>query len=1128
MRNFSKRTISVLTALCLLMSFFVPATVSAEDGGIEPTPYGEMVYEPENTDVQSEAPEETENTIPTLATSQSVEDVINYPLNSIVLRKTSAITGELLAGAVFELYQVTPEISGTGGTLIGRYTTDFSGTVIITGLEAGTAFIAKEVQPPQGYMLSENSQQQAWLKADGTSIVELTFSNYPYASILVVKEDADTQSELAGAEFFVTDSSGAVIGENGGHYVTDATGSFLISGIKPGTSIVCREETAPDGYVLDATPQTLQVGSDGKTYTMKFYNKALGGLLIKKYSTTDRQPLSGAVFRITDINGAVVGEGDGMYTTDAQGTIYIPGLRGAFRATETKAPNGFQLDSNTQTINITDNKIYTLEFYNQPLQSITVTKKDGDSHSPLSGATIRITKADDTFVAERTTDSSGQFTVSGLADGFYKVFETKAPSSYILDSTVKLIQLQGGTPAVVELYNYKQGGIQINKVDALNYKGLYGAVYEVRRIDGTLVGSDYKTDSSGNVLIPNLQPGWYTVTELTPPSGYQNSPQYSDYSNYYGSSYYNGVSYYVSGSRVHFIYNGITYYSNGSTAYYIENGRTYRGYSDDDDVYTYVSGSTVRFRIDGITYYAIGTQPYYIENGRTYTGFPSGGNYGSNNHGSSGNAIGGYVLQGSASQNVQVKAGSNSTVIFRDYQYATLTIRKTDFVTKQAMKGVKFSVVHESGKRYGEYITNDFGEIIVNNELEKGVYIVTEISTIDGYKPDSTPRRIELNWGDSKRMDWENYPYGTLKIFKYDVQDTKPIGGVTFEILDKNKQAIGNYTTDGDGTIYLPKQFEAGTYYYRETKAPDGYLPITGLRSFEINWGKQTTVEVSNIPIEGQIEIIKRSSANNNITGQLRDAALANAEYTVYDCYGNVVEKLVTDGNGRAITKKLRYGKYTIKESKAPSYFVPNTDAHEIYIDVDGKVYTLELTNEPVNLSVNVEKSGYAEAMEGDTIKYEIYNVQNRSNVALDNFYLHDSIPVDAVRITRIFTGTYNQNLNYKIMYKTNLTGEFRVLRDNLFTDRIYEIDCTQGLQANEYVTDIKFEFGTVGVGFRETERPFFYCRVNDNLPHDYKFSNTVAVGGRYLEQVVKCDDRFTTSIYNVPEYKGKLPKTGE
>ena len=130
------------------------------------------------------------------------EEIPNYPLNSIVIKKTDANTSELLAGAAFEVRKVSEDISGNSGTIIGRYTTDKSGIIVITGLEAG-AYIIEEVNPPTNYLLSENSQQQAWLKADGTSVVEVVFVNYPYGSILVAKVDAATNKPLAGARFKV-------------------------------------------------------------------------------------------------------------------------------------------------------------------------------------------------------------------------------------------------------------------------------------------------------------------------------------------------------------------------------------------------------------------------------------------------------------------------------------------------------------------------------------------------------------------------------------------------------------------------------------------------------------------------------------------------------------------------------------------------------------------------------------------------------------------------------------------------------------------------------------------------------------------------------------------------------------
>ncbi len=103
------------------------------------------------------------------------EEIPNYPLNSLVIKKTDAITSEMLEGAAFEVRKVSEDISGNSGTIIGRYTTDSLGIIVITGLEAG-AYLIEEVQAPANYLISENSKQQAWLKADGTSVVEVVFS----------------------------------------------------------------------------------------------------------------------------------------------------------------------------------------------------------------------------------------------------------------------------------------------------------------------------------------------------------------------------------------------------------------------------------------------------------------------------------------------------------------------------------------------------------------------------------------------------------------------------------------------------------------------------------------------------------------------------------------------------------------------------------------------------------------------------------------------------------------------------------------------------------------------------------------------------------------------------------------
>lgn len=184
-----------------------------------------------------------------------------------------------LAGAAFEVRKVSGDISGNSGTIIGRYVPiDDSGIIVITGLEAG-AYIIEEVQPPANYLLSENSKQQAWLKADGTSVVEVAFANYPYGHLFDYQNRCRYQKPLMGAKFKVTTADGTVVGNANGEFITDSNGEILIPNVKP-DSYVATEIQAPTGYEISEEAKTIQVGTDGGTYQLRFADRALNGLAI--------------------------------------------------------------------------------------------------------------------------------------------------------------------------------------------------------------------------------------------------------------------------------------------------------------------------------------------------------------------------------------------------------------------------------------------------------------------------------------------------------------------------------------------------------------------------------------------------------------------------------------------------------------------------------------------------------------------------------------------------------------------------------------------------------------------------------------------------------------------------------
>ena len=167
--------------------------------------------------------------------------------------------------------------------------------------------------------------------------------------------------------------------------------------------------------------------------------------------------------------------------------------------------------------------------------------------------------------------------------------------------------------------------------------------------------------------------------------------------------------------------------------------------------------------------------------------------------------------------------------------------------------------------------------------------------------------------------------------------------------------------------------------------------------------------------------------------------------------------------------------------------------------------------------------------MPGQTIYYDLYSIGNTSSVALQNFYVHDRLPTDAVRGNKVFTGTWSDRLTYRVTYKTNYSSDYRVLASGLSTKTNYELSIhpnVLGLQSGEYVTDIRWEFGTVPSGFRCAENPKLMVQVLPTLPKDYKIINRADAGGKYLDIWETANCSWTTVVYggyNPPI----LPKTG-
>ena len=305
----------------------------------------------------------------------------NTPLSAIVIRKVDSESGQPLEGAWFRI-RYLGGTSGTGGTVIGEYRTSSNGTIVVTGLAAGT-YVCEEISAPDGYVITD-AAETVYLSGKDQDVITVTFGNDKMGSLLIVKKDAVTGTPISDVEFFVTDSDGSVIGTANGKYVTDSAGTIRIDGLTPGMTVIAKEVRAKDGYILDDTPQSIKIKRNS-VMTLEFRNQPKGGVLVKKVDSVTNAPISDVEFLVTDSDGNLIGNSNGKFVTDSAGTFTImdvpPGTTLIIKESRTR--DGYLLDDTPQTVKVKSNDIVTVEFRNQPLGGLRIVKLDSITHKPI-------------------------------------------------------------------------------------------------------------------------------------------------------------------------------------------------------------------------------------------------------------------------------------------------------------------------------------------------------------------------------------------------------------------------------------------------------------------------------------------------------------------------------------------------------------------------------------------------------------------------------------------------------------------------------------------------------------------------------------------------------------------------
>jgi uncharacterized repeat protein (TIGR01451 family) len=354
----------------------------------------------------------------------------------------------------------------------------------------------------------------------------------------------------------------------------------------------------------------------------------------------------------------------------------------------------------------------------------------------------------------------------------------------------------------------------------------------------------------------------------------------------------------------------------------------------------------------------------------------------------------------------------------------------------------------------------------------------------------------------------------------------KGIYGVQFLLMDANRNPLMTLESDQDGYVYLPG-IPDGKYHIRELEA-EGYILDEQIKTFYVEYGSTKEIIWKNVPVLAQIQVIKYSSDYNSVTGTPAGSLLKGAVFEVSKARnGEVVCYITSDARGIAASPPLPLTRYFVKEVTAPPYYQLSGDRMDAELEYAGQIVKLSAYNKPAQLGTEIRKVGNTEIIAGDAMRYDI-SLSNTSNVPLSTFYWHDRLPTDAARIQTLTTGTYNERLYYRVIYKTNYS-EWRTLATNLITTNNYSFNMTAnalGLMSGETVTEVKLEFGTVSAGFASVTKPMITVLTLPTLPNGYQLTNRCEVGGQYQGAWQNSSAVWITTVIRfgpVPT----LPKTG-
>lgn len=905
------------------------------------------------------------------------------------------------------------EVVGPDGDSVGTFVTNGDGRIEIPLSKSGN-YTVIEREAPQHYMISEEPAQNVTVVYD--EVAEVTFFNDPYGTLRIEKK-SNTGMNLPGAVITVEHI------ESGQTFTatTSSAGVAIFDEIPLGAYRI-QEKTAPVGWQLDDTVYTATVVA-GETTTIPIINEELPGLRIIKYDRKNMVAMPNVTF-------AVYRDGEflGNFKTDQFGEILIADAEpGTYRAFEVDTGDeGHILDTTPQEVELhAGDGIKELLFFNDVKPGLRLVKVDSDDPSKvILNAVFEIKSVEGTYgPQEFRTDENGEIDLSMLPPGSYVVTE-KSCDGYVIDEAQRIIELKPNEDAQFVFTNHIKPSLQLIKLSSDGSR-LAGVTFRIAKIEDGSHYLDRTTSSTGEILVSDLEPGVYSVREL------------SSVSNHIPDDTEHHVELFPGQTST------ITLTNDKRPNLYIHKTDADTGEPIEHTVYL-VKGA------DGHSIAEVETD----ENGVAVVE----------------NLLPGVVevieksvpepyLLAEDSQMVTLFPNRDRDVYFQNYKRPTIEIIKENSITYDRIENVPFQVWYASNNTatgeyndLGVFYTDEEGRIVLSDpdlSLRDGWFRVKELEPAPGFAlADPDTQEAFIAAGEGHTFRFLNRPLSAISVWKYDSETGAAIEGAVFQVryLSGNTSGtggtvIGTYRTSVNGSFTVTG-CKAGTYIIEELSSDGSHVIDTPPQTVYLSGEDQEVVQVyfGNSP-KGSLLIKKVSSADNS--------PISDVQFFVTESDGTVVGDsngyFVTDSAGTILIEGIDPGTtLVVKETRAKDGFLLDDTPQTAQIKA-GQTVTLEFRNQPTGQLI-IHK------LSGDDRKTPLEGVQFKITYSDGSFVDADSGQLSS-------NGLYWSNSAGQIIL-SGLTG----------TVVVTEVESIPG-----YTIDPNTQSQTVVINPNDTQELYFY-----------------------------------------------------